>query len=64
MDTQERLNEWNSMLLDASMVVDAVQYAKTCGLDVEFMLTFLEHHASNQYTVAECIGHAMREWDL
>jgi hypothetical protein len=52
------------MLLDAAMVVDAVQYAKTSGLDVEFMLTFLEHHASNQYTVAECIGHAMREWDL
>jgi hypothetical protein len=62
--TNNRLDDWNARLSDATAVVDAIQYAKTCGLEVEFTMTFLDHHETNQYTVAECIFHSLREWDL
>lgn len=62
--TQENLDYWNTKLADAAMVIDYVRHAKTCGLAVEFMMTFLEHHETGRYTVAECVMHAHREWDL
>lgn len=62
--SQENLDRWNKILADATAVVDAVQYARTCGLEVEFMMTFLEHHELGRYSVAECIAHSLREWDL
>lgn len=64
MMSQENLDRWNKVLADATAVVDAVQYARSCGLEVEFMMTFLEHHESGHYSVAECIAHSLREWDL
>lgn len=62
--SETRLEEWNARFADATALVDAIQYAKTQGLEVEFALTFLDHHETRLYTVAECIFHSMREWDL
>ena len=56
MMSQENLDRWNKILADATAVVDAVQHARTCGLEVEFMMTFLEHHETGHYSVAECIA--------
>lgn len=62
--TDERLDYWNDKLNDATALVAAIEYAKTCGLDVEFAMTFIEHLESGQYNVAESIFHSLREWDL